>query len=180
MVRIERSRRRESNVFLDGDPEPRPPRARGFGLGTRSADEWLWGPDEMRWRRAFSGRPEQVALAREFAGALLAGAECLDVVEFVVSELTANTIRHSRTAEAGGWFGLELVFDDPVYVAVVDNGGRGVPAVKEPVDLLATSGRGLYAVSQLVCRMGIEGNPQCGHKVWAEVALDRELGAGLL
>ncbi|MCP2342013.1 ATP-binding protein [Actinomadura rupiterrae] len=129
----------------------------------------------MRWRRTFSGRPEQTASARDFAATLFAGAECVDVVKFVVAELTANTLRHTRSGEDGGWFGLEVVFDDPAYVAVVDNGGRGIPAVRQPVDLLATGGRGLYAVSQLAHRMGIEGSPVLGHRVWVEVELDKPL-----
>ncbi|MFC5184090.1 ATP-binding protein [Actinomadura harenae] len=149
----------------------------GFKKGPLgSAGEWLWGPDEMRWRRTFSGRPDQTASARDFATTLFAGSACVDVVEFVVSELTANTIRHTRTCEDGGWFGLELVYDDPAYIAVVDNGGRGIPAVKQPVDLLATSGRGLYLVSQLAYKMGIEGSPGLGHKVWVELDLDKPMG----
>ncbi|MEV5570419.1 ATP-binding protein [Spirillospora sp. NPDC052269] len=140
-----------------------------------SAGEWLWGPDEMRWRRTFAGRPEEAVAARDFAAQMFAGTGCMDVVEFAVAELTANTIRHTRTCEDGGWFGLELVYDDPAYIAVVDNGGRGVPTVLEPVDLLATSGRGLYTVSQLVQRMGVEGSPALGHRVWIEVALDEPL-----
>lgn len=148
----------------------------GFKRGAlESAGEWLWGPEEMRWRRTFSGRPDQTASARAFAATLFAGAACLDVVEFVVAELTANTIRHTRTCEDGGWFGLELVYDDPAYIAVVDNGGRGIPTVKQPVDLLATSGRGLYLVSQLAYRMGIEGSPELGHKVWIELELDKPM-----
>ncbi|WP_084337173.1 ATP-binding protein [Actinomadura oligospora] len=142
-------------------------------LPRRSAGEWLWGPDEMRWRRTFAGRPEEAAAAREFAAGMFAGTGCVDVVEFAVAELAANTIRHTRSGEDGGWFGLELVYDDPAYIAVVDNGGHGVPTVLEPVDLLATSGRGLYMVSQLVQRMGVEGSPALGHKVWIEVALDK-------
>ncbi|WP_158587930.1 ATP-binding protein [Actinomadura logoneensis] len=142
-------------------------------LGT--AGEWLWGPDEMRWRRTFSGRPDQTASARDFAAALFAGTACVDVVKFVVSELTANTIRHTRTCQDGGWFGLELVYDDPAYIAVVDNGGGGIPTVKPPVDLMATSGRGLYLVSQLAYRMGIEGSPELGHKVWIEFGLDKPI-----
>ncbi|MFC4912839.1 ATP-binding protein [Actinomadura gamaensis] len=141
-----------------------------------TAGEWLWGADEKRWRRAFPGRPDEMASAREFVAALFAEAECLDVVKLVVSELTGNTIRHTRSGEDGGWFELEVVYDDPAYVAVIDNGGGGVPVVKEAVDLLATSGRGLFAVSRLACRMGVDGNPERGHRVWVEIPLGKSLG----
>ncbi|MCP2342014.1 ATP-binding protein [Actinomadura rupiterrae] len=144
--------------------------ARKCSLGP--ASDWLWGQEEMRWRRTFSGSPEQTASARAFAETLFAGTACVDVVEFIVAELTANTIRHTASGKDGGWFGLELVYGDPVYIAVVDNGGTGTPLVRQP-DLLAESGRGLFMVAQLAHRMGIEGNPERGHKVWAEIELNK-------
>ncbi|WP_051468007.1 ATP-binding protein [Actinomadura oligospora] len=135
-----------------------------------SAADFLWAPDEMRWRRAFCGRPEQVAEARGFARTLFAGAECLDLVEFAVGELAANTLRHTRSSEDGGWFGVELVYDDPVYVAVTDNGGTSVPAVEEP-DVWAESGRGLWSLSQLAAGLGVQGCQRTGHLVWVEIRL---------
>ncbi|WP_083982526.1 ATP-binding protein [Actinomadura hibisca] len=136
------------------------------------AADFLWGPDEMRWRRAFPGRPDQVAAARGFARALFAGAACLDVVELAVSELAANALRHTRSRLDGGWFGIELVYDDPAYVAVIDNGGAGVPVVSEPLDEWAESGRGLWALSLVAVKLGVEGTPHAGHRVWIELALD--------
>ncbi|MEV5570206.1 ATP-binding protein [Spirillospora sp. NPDC052269] len=137
-----------------------------------SAADFLWAPDEMRWRRTFGGRPDQVAAAREFARTLFAGTECLDLVEFAVGELAANTLRHTRSGEDGGWFGVELVYDDPVYVAVTDNGGSSVPTIKEPDDVWAESGRGLWALSQLAAKIGVEGCSRTGHLVWVELHLD--------
>ncbi|MCP2337381.1 ATP-binding protein [Actinomadura rupiterrae] len=139
-----------------------------------SAAEFLWGSEEMRWRRTYAGRPEQARAAREFARTLFSGALCVDVAEFIVRELVANTIRHTRSGKAGGWFGLEVVYDDPAYVAVVDLGGGGIPIVKTP-DEFAESGRGLYAVARLAERYGIERTIRQGHKVWAEFHLDKPL-----
>ncbi|MCP2342949.1 ATP-binding protein [Actinomadura rupiterrae] len=135
-----------------------------------TAAEWLHGPDPMRWRRTFSGDPEQVSAARRFARMMFAGEDCADVVEFVVGELAANTLRHTRSAGAGGWFGVELGYGDPVYVGITDMGGGGIPAV-QPVDESRENGRGLYAVSQLSLALGIHGSPDLGHTVWAD--LDR-------
>ncbi|MEV5570215.1 ATP-binding protein [Spirillospora sp. NPDC052269] len=142
-----------------------------------SAADFLWGPDEMRWRRTFCGRPDQVAAAREFARTLFAGTGCLDQVEFAVGELAANTLRHTRSSEDGGWFGVELLYDDPVYVAVTDNGGTSVPTVKEPDDIWAESGRGLWALSQLAAKLGVQGSRQTGHLVWVEIDLDEPFTA---
>ncbi|MFC5187960.1 ATP-binding protein [Actinomadura harenae] len=135
-----------------------------------NAVEWLHGPGEMRWRRTFSGKASQVSDARHFARAMFAGEICEDVVEFVVSELAANTLRHTCSADDGGWFGVELAYGDPVYVGITDNGGRGIPTVQQPDDNLE-SGRGLYAVSQLAIALGIHGSPVLGHTVWVD--LDR-------
>ncbi|MEV5574503.1 ATP-binding protein [Spirillospora sp. NPDC052269] len=141
-----------------------------------SAADWLHGSGEMRWRRTFSGKASQASAARHFARALFAGEICADVVEFVVSELTANTLRHTCSADEGGWFGVELAYGDPVYVGVTDIGGRGIPTVQQPDDALE-SGRGLYAVSQLAIALGIHGSPVLGHTVWVDLDRHQSLEA---
>lgn len=84
----------------------------------------------MRWRRVYAGRADQVRAARAFAEALLVGMPCVDVVALAVGELAANAVRHTRSGEGGdGWFGLEIVCENPVYVAVTDMGGHGIPTV---------------------------------------------------
>ncbi|MFC4912275.1 ATP-binding protein [Actinomadura gamaensis] len=139
-----------------------------------TAAEWLHGPGEMRWRRTFSGQVSQVSAARHFARAMFAGDICADVVEFVVGELTANTLRHTRSADEGGWFGVELAYGDPVYVGITDIGGRGIPTIRQP-DATSESGRGLYAVSQLAISLGIHGSPALGHTVWVDLDRHQDL-----
>ncbi|MCP2335021.1 ATP-binding protein [Actinomadura rupiterrae] len=141
------------------------------------AAEWLWSAEEMRWRRTFSGNADQVTAARRFARTLFAGAACAEVVEFAVAELAANTLRHTRSRDEGGWFGVELVYDDPAYVAVTDIGGGGVPAVRQDLEELSEGGRGLYALSQLAISLGIHGSRTLGHTVWADIDLDQPLEA---
>ncbi|MFC5182887.1 ATP-binding protein [Actinomadura harenae] len=133
-----------------------------------TAVEWLHGPGQMRWRRTFSGDPEQVPIARRFARAMFAGEQCADVVEFVVAELAGNTLRHTRSSKSDGWFGVEFAYGDPVYVGITDMGGGGIPAVLQ-VDGNRESGRGLYVVSQLALALGIHGSPALGHTVWVDI-----------
>lgn len=164
----------------DGDRDVR--RKEGVPLGRRkgatgTADEWLWSLEEMRWRRTFPGTLDQVPVARRFARSLFSGSPCADVVEYAVAELAGNALRHSGSAEHGGWFGVELVHDDPVHVAVTDVGGGGVPTVRDCVDEFEESGRGLYLLSRFAISLGIHGSPGAGHTVWVDLDLDRSLDA---
>ncbi|WP_051468747.1 ATP-binding protein [Actinomadura oligospora] len=133
-----------------------------------TAAEWLHDSGPMRWRRTYRGELQEVSKVRRLARMMFAGDECADVVEFAVAELAANTLRHTRSGEEGGWFGVELAYGDPVYVGVTDLGGGGIPAVRQ-VDERQESGRGLYMVSQLALAMGIHGSPALGHTVWVDL-----------
>ncbi|MFC9973902.1 ATP-binding protein [Spirillospora sp. NPDC127200] len=145
-----------------------------------SPGEWLWAPEEMRWRRVYSGRLDQVQAACVFAGRLFAGERCADVVEKAVSELGGNAIRHTRSGEEGGWFGLEVVYADPVYVAVTDLGGYGRPCVRPANSAAQTQGpgRGLQILAELAVTLGIHGSPDLGHTVWVDLDLHGEPEAG--
>ncbi|MEV5569533.1 ATP-binding protein [Spirillospora sp. NPDC052269] len=138
---------------------------------------WVWALEEMRWRRAFPGTLDQVPVARRFAGAMFEGSPCADVVEYAVAELAGNALRHSDSAEKGGWFGVELVHDDPVHVAVTDIGGKGVPAVRDCVDEFAESGRGLHMLSRFAISLGVHGSAGKGHTVWVDLDLEQSLEA---
>ncbi|GAA2456119.1 hypothetical protein GCM10010191_89300 [Actinomadura vinacea] len=138
-----------------------------------TAAEWLWGSEPMRWRRAYTGRPDQVAWARGFAKALFSGSGREDDAAVVVAELASNAIRHTRSGEHRGWFGLEVAFGELAYIGVTDLGGGCVPLFrpKNPECELTEGGRGLQVVSELAVSYGIHGSAGLGHTVWADVAL---------
>ncbi|MFI0352847.1 ATP-binding protein [Actinomadura sp. 9N407] len=138
-----------------------------------SAAEWLWSAEPMRWRRAYSGRPDQVTSARVFAASLFAGSGREEDVAVVVAELAANAIRHTRSGEHHGWFGLEVTLAELAYIGVTDLGGGGVPTVcTERTDTdLQCGGKGLLIVSKLAVAIGTHGSAQLGHTVWADVSL---------
>ncbi|MCP2336957.1 ATP-binding protein [Actinomadura rupiterrae] len=145
-----------------------------------SASEWLWSPPPMRWRRVYSGHAGQVRSARKFAEELFAGTPCVDVVALAVSELSGNAVRHSRSGEGnGGWFGLELTYGNPVYVAVTDLGGHGVPTVLPEGygNQNRENGRGLRMLYELAVALGVHGNSDFGHTVWVDLDLRAKLEA---
>ncbi|WP_143591586.1 ATP-binding protein [Thermoactinospora rubra] len=135
-----------------------------------SAAQWLQGPDPMTWRRTYSGRLDQVPVARQFAVSLFAGSGHEGEVAFIVTELASNAVRHTRSGSYGGWFGLELVYAEVAYIGVTDLGGGPRPTVLPESDQLE-QGRGLRAVSALAVAIGIHGNPAYGHTVWADLDL---------
>ncbi|MFC9973904.1 ATP-binding protein [Spirillospora sp. NPDC127200] len=145
-----------------------------------SAEEWV-GSSPLVWRRAYPGRKEQVAIARRFAKSLFAAGHCGEAVGFAVSELATNALRHTRSGQIdGGWFGVEIIDDDPVYVAVTDLGGDKVPVLwPESVgDQFREHGRGLRALSTMAIALGIHGSPALGHTVWVDLDPLADLDGG--
>ncbi|MEV7966092.1 ATP-binding protein [Sphaerisporangium sp. NPDC088356] len=136
------------------------------------------------WHRAFPGRLDQAAHARAFVRFLLADTPCVDEAELIVSELAGNALRHTRSGSPDGWFAVEVMLNrtfrdhshgQPVnaLITVFDSGGGGVPALdghKQP-DPDKESGRGLATVAALAARIGYQGTPETGHRVWAYLAL---------
>lgn len=120
-------------------------------------------------RRTFRGETSQVPLVRDFIRRYLAGWACpAEVVQdtlLCASELAANAVRHSRSGQPGGCFGVQTDFrpGDSVQVAVADAGGPWVS--REPGDDDAEGGRGLQVVAALSAEMGITGNDS-GRTVW--------------
>lgn len=137
-----------------------------------TAAEWLWGTEPMRWRRVYAGRADQVTAARLFAKSLFAGTGREEDVAIVVAELASNAVRHTRSGEPRGWFGLEVTFADVAYIGITDLGGGCVPLFrsKKPGCELKEGGRGLQVVAELAISYGIHGSAELGHTVWADVS----------
>jgi len=140
------------------------------------------------WARSFSGTPDQVAQARRLVRFLLTDTPCADDAELIVSELAGNALRHSRSGDAGGSFTVEVVLGRAsfmrhggeatgILITVHDQGGNGVPWFRgeHPPDTNEENGRGLATVAALATRVGYQGGPTVGHRVWAYLSTREDL-----
>ncbi len=118
-------------------------------------------------RRAFAGRADQIAKARDFTRRVLASCPVLDEAMLLVSELAANALEHTATGR-GGHFDVTIYRDQTLLIiAVKDEGSDKAPAAR-PLDALAEDGRGLALVERIADRWGYCGNER-GRTIWFEL-----------
>jgi anti-sigma regulatory factor (Ser/Thr protein kinase) len=113
-------------------------------------------------------RPEAVGRARRAIDALagrLPGT-LLDDLRLMVSELVTNCLRHGNLAPGDPILVVVDPGDRHVRMDVVSPGAGFRPPDAAP-SLYATSGWGLFLVSRLADRWGVEGDG--GTRVWLEV-----------
>ncbi|GAA3798210.1 hypothetical protein GCM10022226_16970 [Sphaerisporangium flaviroseum] len=138
------------------------------------------------WRRAFPGAPDQASEARWFVRFLLGSTPFADDAELVVGELVGNAVRHTRSGSPGGHFTVEITLTSPhqeplrtpaaavsVLITVYDLGGGGSPRFGDHdqwEDSCEEDGRGLLIVTAVADRVGFQGTPATGHRVWAYLA----------
>jgi anti-sigma regulatory factor (Ser/Thr protein kinase) len=115
-------------------------------------------------RRAFPGKPEQVALARRFVAGVLDGCPAADTAVLLASELAANALSHTRSGAGGSFDVIVWRGVTAACIAVLDDGTAQVPA-PGPADRLAEAGRGLALVNALAARWGHCGGTT-GRAVW--------------
>lgn len=128
------------------------------------------------------GRLALVAIARAFASMVLSDhVACAADAVLLVSELVANSIRHSDSGRDGGTVTVALfVVGDRLRAEVTDAGGLGTPASAPPggcasgadeADLtdLEEAGRGLQLVELLSTRWGWR-RAEAGTVTWFELA----------
>jgi len=115
--------------------------------------------DALCWRRAFPGRPEQAADVRRFVGCLLTGCPSADDAVQTVGELVANAICHTRSADPGGLFVVEVRRwrGGGAAVSVTDQGGPTEPRVTDP-DPYDGHGLGLQLVAATATWWGWRGD----------------------
>lgn len=123
------------------------------------------------WSRTFPGRPEQIAHARQFVTAVLAGRPEAECAALVASELCTNAVCHSASGQAGGLFTVTVRREpDQATITVQDMGSDAAPAMAglgggEPEE----SGRGLLLVAAVAKQWGAARTP-AGWRVWADLA----------
>jgi hypothetical protein len=110
----------------------------------------------------FPARLDQVREARKLIRAVLEGCPAADDAVLCVSELAANSVLHSDSAQAGGTFTVraEVCGGDYLWIEVEDSGG---PWDTHPHD----DGRphGLAIVAALASDWGIDGDDRAS-VVW--------------
>jgi serine/threonine-protein kinase RsbW len=113
----------------------------------------------------FCGRPDQVGHARHAITRHLAGHPAADDAALIISELTANAVRHSRSA--GQFFTVRARPDDTsLHLEVEDLGGPWHPAPRD-----TSRPHGLDVIQALTGRgnWGINGDSD-GRTAWARLS----------
>lgn len=125
------------------------------------------GPHEQ----VFPADASQVAAARAFLAALLAGGPAADEAVLCLSELATNAIVHSRSREPGGAFSVRVHLDGQrLRVEVGDQGGPWHSPARASTE--QQNGWGLLIVGQLAARWGCAGHSHTGWTAWYELELD--------
>jgi len=109
----------------------------------------------VRETMTLAGRAERARVARAFVdGVLGPGHPCADVAALLVSELFANSIRHSGSGAPGETVTVAVkTASDVIRVEVTNLRGPGVPQLRPSGDE-AEDGRGLHLVDRLAARWG--------------------------
>jgi anti-sigma regulatory factor (Ser/Thr protein kinase) len=127
-----------------------------IGQVTRDTDH----PDiPPRFRRSFAGQPGQVAQARHFVQAALAGCPALADAVLLTSELATNAVQHSASGRGGAFVVAICHAPGRVRVTVTDDGSATRPIMAPEPEELAVSGRGLVLVDCLADRWGYASEP---------------------
>jgi serine/threonine-protein kinase RsbW len=117
------------------------------------------------WERAFPGAADQVRQVRALVRPLLDGCDAQETVVYLLSELSANAVVHSRSGLAGGEFIVRLQHAPRgcLWGEVEDAGSE------EWGGDLAASARersGLFIVTALASACGVAGRPGGSRAVW--------------
>jgi len=131
-----------------------------------------WTPDAVSGPAVLTvpGRPEKVSEARAFARQLLGCRHaCLDTVVLLLSELVTNSVRHSRSARAGGLITIAITHSETVvHVEVTDEGSDNAPSLF-PADDRSEQGYGLALVEASAIRWGFSRSGAKSTTCWFEV-----------
>ncbi len=127
-----------------------------------------WPRAPTRSAGVFTGRDDQVALARDFVRHALGPVPVVDEGVLVVSELCTNALQHTASGR-GGTFEV-VVHPGPRSVRVeVRDDGSGQAPTAHAVDVLAESGMGLGLVGLVADKWGHSGGRH-GRSVFFELS----------
>ncbi len=144
---------------------------RGHGEGTVIMATASPATAIREWQGTYEARPRQVRDARHAVGEFLAGGARADETLLICSELTTNSVLHSRSRDDGNFILRVTVYAEYIWIECEDGGG---PWLMRPGD-----GRphGLDVVRALCGEdgWGVEdlGSGRAGRVVWARLDLDR-------
>ncbi len=115
-------------------------------------------------QRAFPGRADQIARAREFTKRVLGPCPVADEAVLLLSELATNALEHTSTADDGQFRVMICRTATSLLIGVSDNGSAKSPE-PGPVDPESETGRGLGLVELIADRWGYCGGEH-GRTVW--------------
>jgi anti-sigma regulatory factor (Ser/Thr protein kinase) len=133
---------------------PRPPAARPVPLaGGPGRAGAMVGRVTVRESVTLAGRAERARAARTFVSEVLGpGHPCGEVAVLLVSEIFANSVRHSGSSAPGETVKVAVIAGDGVVrVEITDRAGPGTPELR-PAGRNAEGGRGLQLVAGLAVR----------------------------
>jgi anti-sigma regulatory factor (Ser/Thr protein kinase) len=134
-------------------------------------------PDSREMKFELAGGPYAVTAARL---ALAEIDEILDEsqafdVRLLVSELVTNSVQHAKVGPDDS-IALRLAIDEESVRVEISDNGPGFEPPPDPTDVERDRGWGLFFVSQLASRWGVEtGDEPC---VWFEIDRTGEEAAG--
>jgi anti-sigma regulatory factor (Ser/Thr protein kinase) len=121
-------------------------------------------PPTRHW--TFPAAPQYVRDARRLLAGLLDGHPTAGDAATCLSELAANVVQHSASAQPGGTFRVRAFLrQETLRVEVEDDGGTWNPDTG-PAD---QNGRGLILVSALTRKWGITHDGHGNRTVWFEM-----------
>jgi anti-sigma regulatory factor (Ser/Thr protein kinase) len=132
---------------------------------------------ELRGKRVFPGRPDQVGAARRFvAGALDPEMAAYEAACLLTSEAVTNAMLHSASGEENGRLLVTWsVHRGRLRVEIHDDGGASDPR-RRAHHLESVTGRGFDLFEALSSGWGFEGGPG-GRVVWFELDLEGRDGS---
>lgn len=128
----------------------------------------------MEWSQTYPGLPSMVPAVRAFVRGLLDGSPRTSDAELAVSELAANSLRHTPSGGAGGEFSVAVALRPGwARIAVTDAGTGEWKRPETSPDAVAEYGRGLFIVEQVADKIGHDVT-ESGQILWAEFIWDVE------
>uniref|UniRef100_UPI003F497C76 ATP-binding protein n=1 Tax=Nonomuraea bangladeshensis TaxID=404385 RepID=UPI003F497C76 len=117
--------------------------------------------------RRFHASLSELQHVRRYVKGLMSGHPAADDAIMAVSELAANAIEHSASADSGGFTVQVTHLEGAVRIAVHDAGGPEQPKLVHS-SLDTTRGRGLFIVDSISRRWGVaQGAARA--TVWCEI-----------